>query len=93
MAITRKKQAHKTSVTVDVEYSGEAEIGIEEVIEWLDSASAEEIASIDLGDSHSNGLVIRLKCGKDAGTVHDVYCIQNLVDTMDVTEILRRLQA
>ena len=88
-----KSNYFPTTISADFDVSVDVEIGIEEVRDWLEKASAKEIATLGLGGSHSNGLVISLKCGNDAGTVHDVYCIQNLVDTMDVTEILRRLQA
>lgn len=46
MAIATKRRTH--SVTIDVEYSGEAKIGLEEVQDWLNSCSSEELDKLDM---------------------------------------------
>ena len=84
--VAKSKSIRKTTIQADFDVTVDVEIGIEEIERWLNSATEKEIARLDLGN-------LRLNCGDDAGSLHDLDGIQAILDTMDVSEVLRKLAA
>jgi hypothetical protein len=88
MKTAAKKGTRATTITVDVEYSGDAEIGIEEVTQWLENASEKEIKALGFSEP---GILIN--CRADANNLYDLQRIQEICNGLHVSDILAKLAA
>lgn len=105
------KTVTPTTIFVDVLLDEQqVEIGLQEVIRWLDAADSREIADLDIdvecascaahneaaqyaNDQDDDDTAIRINCGSDAGSLHDLQRIQELCNGLHVSDILARLAA
>ena len=93
------QKSSPTTLSADFQVWVDVDISNEQVQDWLYKASASEIATLKFDssdDDEEDGLphgAVSIPCGRDAGTRYELDCIQEILDRLDTTEVLRRLRA